>query len=323
MTRLRLIAAAAFVLAIGLFVSEGSSRTTAHPVAPAMFSPAEGETVASLGPMLVWSNPLAATQYHLQIVPANSDGPGIDIYVARADLLFRVPAPPEWYGLLPDMTYTWRLQVSDSPFTAAPADPSWGLWAERTFRTPGATPTTMMPMMPGQDEPVTTLLPTVQWNDSNPEVFYYEVQLSKDPQFDTNPATATTSVYWMLLHGGVSEPRNSYRVPLSFLLESATKYYWRVRPRVQGDGEPVTWTPAFDFTILPGSSPILPTPTPTATTNRYCDSLWDSDPGSHRHANAGRDAPWRVPACVRVPPPGERRSLHHGWRWLEPENALE
>ena len=35
---------------------------------------------------------------------------------------------------------------------------------------------------------------------------------------------------------------NSYVVPAAFPLEAGEIYYWRVRPRIQGDGDPLPWS---------------------------------------------------------------------------------
>ena len=70
---------------------------------------------------------------------------------------------------------------------------------------------------------------------------------------------------------------NTWAVPAG-ALETATKYYWRVRPRVQGDGTPIAWsshftfetsgsaatpTPAATFVGVPTATPALGTPTAT------------------------------------------------------------
>ena len=35
---------------------------------------------------------------------------------------------------------------------------------------------------------------------------------------------------------------NSYVVPEAYPLEAGEFYYWRVRPRIQGDGDPLPWS---------------------------------------------------------------------------------
>ena len=79
--------------------------------------------------------------------------------------------------------------------------------------------------------------------DNYTDVYYYELQVSADPQFRTG-ADAVASVWWNLVHGGVSSPANSWRTPP---LEANAAYYWRVRPRVQGDGDTVPWSVTFTF----------------------------------------------------------------------------
>ena len=73
-------------------------------VAPTITSPAEGTRLTSFAPVLRWANPPGVTQYHLQVLPAKNDGPGVDLHIGAAEEFFSVPPPPFWYGLLPDMT---------------------------------------------------------------------------------------------------------------------------------------------------------------------------------------------------------------------------
>ena len=44
---------------------------------------------------------------------------------------------------------------------------------------------------------------------------------------------------------------NSYVVPEAFPLEAGEFYYWRVRPRIQGDGDPLPWS-AINVFQAPG-----------------------------------------------------------------------
>mgnify|MGYP003350094709 CR=1 FL=1 len=94
---------------------------------------------------------------------------------------------------------------------------------------------------------MTTLTPALQWSDPATADFYYEVQLSTDSQFRSDPATAVASVYTNLVHGGITFPVNTWTVPANAPLRSGTVYHWRMRPRVQGDGTPVAWSTASSF----------------------------------------------------------------------------
>jgi hypothetical protein len=87
--------------------------------------------------------------------------------------------------------------------------------------------------------------PALTWTHPSPNLFYWEVQVSLDPRFTTDPGAATSFVWWNLVHGGQTTPPNSWVTPL---LEPGQTYYWRVRPRVQGDGTPVAWGPTWSFT---------------------------------------------------------------------------
>ena len=225
----------------------GGSALAAAPPAATLSSPTNGVTLTSFGTTLFWSNPPGVTQLQLQVVPANNEGPGIDLHIGSQATSFLIPQPPQWYGLLPDMTYTWRIRVSNANVFANVNNPSWSPWAERGFRTPSVSSVATRPSAPSNGWAVSTLTPVLTWTGRS-DVFYYEVQLSKDRFFNTDPATASASVYWALVHGGVSNPANSYVVPPGAPLEDATPYYWRVRPRVQGDGKPMDWSQPSSFT---------------------------------------------------------------------------
>ena len=211
---------------------------------PTLTLPAQNATLPGFGATLAWVNPPGATQYHLQVVPFNGDGPGVNL-IQNAAASFTIPAPPDWYGLLPDLSYLWRVRTATVNTSATESD--WSAWSSGIFRTPRADSTTVTAIAPAQGSTVTTPTPSLQWANSPGDVFYYELQLSKDQTFTTDPATATAMVYGVLIHGGVTTPRNTYAVPAAFPLEGDTTYYWRVRPRVQGDGAPVAWSVVWSF----------------------------------------------------------------------------
>lgn len=224
--------------------------------------PADRSALGGLAVRLAWVNPPGTTQYHVQVLPENEDGPAINLIIGDAALVasqgFTIQAPQLGggnYVILPGASYVWRVRTTRNPLSADVNDPGWGPWSDiRIFSTPrpSASTITLRPT----EQFTAPAAPALQWADSNPSTFYYEVEVSGDPTFNTDPATATSFVYWNLIHGGQSDPLNSYRVPSSAALGPGT-YYWRVRPRVQathlGTGEPgVQWGPATSFVVVPG-----------------------------------------------------------------------
>ncbi|MCX6024129.1 MAG: hypothetical protein NTZ05_20835, partial [Chloroflexi bacterium] len=242
----------------------GEQRRTEPAALPAPDRPIppDGTRFGGMGPItLQWNLPVGATQYHLQVVPFNGDGPGIDL-IRNAESQFTIPAPPTWYVMLPVMTYSWQVRVSDSPTGVGPGDPSWSAWAGPwRFTTPNPSADTISATEPVLGGRATSTTPTLVWTDANPGIFYYEIQLSSDPLFNTDPFTATAAVYWNLIHGGQTSPQNSWAVPASGRLDAnISRYYWRVRPRVQGNGTPVNWGLPFWFTVGPSGGGCLVCP---------------------------------------------------------------
>ncbi len=248
----------------------GSSRTTPTPtptsqpsptatpvpvMSPSIRTPLKDGAVQDMDPLLGWTNPPGATQYQVMVVPFNNDGPGINLIIGDAAMVAKAQyqvQPPELgignYVMLPGMTYTWQVRTATAGALLKETDDGWGSWATSTFGT-GQSLNTVSLVSPAEGAVVDNATPTLQWLDSNPRIFYYEVQVSKDPTFTIDPATASAMVYWELRHGGQTTPLNSYSVPSKFPLERGSAYFWRVRPRVQGDGAPVAWSAASSFNI--------------------------------------------------------------------------
>lgn len=197
---------------------------------------------------LTWQLPPGATQYHLQVVPANNDGPGINL-IRNAESSYTIPPPALGQGnyiLLPGMTYSWRVRFTDASVAIGEADARWGSWSSwRIFRTPAPNSATISPVFPANGASIASTVPiAIRWDNASGNIFYYEVQVSPDPNFETDPAKAKAAVWWNLVHGGVTNPLNSWTTPQ---LQPATTYHWRVRPRVQGDGTPVAWSQTWSF----------------------------------------------------------------------------
>lgn len=218
---------------------------------PQLQVPATGATLADLGTTLQWKVATGTTQYQLQVTPANDDGPAINL-IRDVDTSYIIEAPVFGVGpyvMLPGMTYSWRVRTTTAAGSIDENSPQWGSWSPTfTFRTRTASSATISAASPSNGGTASSLTPNIRWGNTDNGVFYYEFMLSKDQTFNTNPATATSMVYSLLIHGGVTNPPDSYTVPATFPLEPRTQYYWRVRPRIQGDGAPVAWSSTFRFT---------------------------------------------------------------------------
>ena len=217
---------------------------------PTISTPPPGAQLTELGSPLRWVNPdEGATQFHIQVVPFNADGPGIDLVIGDSALVaaaqYEVLAPsfgsesPN-YVMLPGMTYFWRVRTTT--VTTPPTEEDWTAWVGRNFKTAPASGDTISVVSPEPEATVADLTPTLTWANADPSVFYYEVQVSKDPEFGSN-----AFLYSERVHGGVSDTPNSYSIPSQFPLETATIYDWRVRPRIQGDGTLAGWSEAWSF----------------------------------------------------------------------------
>ena len=210
---------------------------------PMLTQPPPGDA-SSMGPLLKWTQPPGTTWFQVQVIPFNEDGPGINLVIGDGALVqaaqYQVLGPnfgsadPN-YVMLPGMTYLWRVRTSTVLTNPTAAD--WSAWAVSSFKTPPASSSTITRVAPPFFGEVRTLTPTLTWANSNTAVFYYEVQVSKDYEFGPN-----AFLYSEYVHGGASTPANSYVVPAAFPLEAGEIYYWRVRPRIQGDGDPLPWS---------------------------------------------------------------------------------
>ena len=219
---------------------------------PVLTQPPPGDA-SSMGPLLQWTQPPGTTWFQVQVIPFNEDGPGINLVIGDGALVqaaqYQVLGPnfgsadPN-YVMLPGMTYLWRVRTSTVLTNPTAAD--WSAWAVSSFKTPPASSSTITRVAPPFFGEVRTLTPTLTWANSNPAVFYYEVQVSRDFEFGPN-----AFLYSEYVHGGASTPANSYVVPEAFPLEAGEIYYWRVRPRIQGDGDPLPWS-AINVFLTPG-----------------------------------------------------------------------
>ncbi len=214
---------------------------------PSTTGPVDGVVLTSLGTTLSWENPHNTTQYNLEMFPVNGDGPGINL-IRNAEESYTIQPPVFGQGnyvMLPDMKYWWRVRTTDKKGFAPLDDPSWSKWSTfRSFHTPRPSSAEINPVFPTDGDSNLPVGPvTLQWQNTETSIYYYEVQASTDPNFGELGAVA--AVWHNLVHGGASNPLNSWTTPR---LETGTSGYWRIRPRVQGTGTPVAWSPTWSFT---------------------------------------------------------------------------
>ncbi len=229
--------------------NSGSASVSVIPIvvlkSPALTAPANGARLTSLTTTLSWGLLPGVTQYQLQVVPSNNDGPAIDV-IRNIEGSYTLRSPVLGSGnylLLPGMTYTWRVRMTYAITAVGDTNTQWGPWsATQSFKTPAASIAGISLVEPAAGAQAPSRTPTLRWVNSDSSIFYYEIQVSKDPNFGSN-----AFLYWELRHGGLTSPLNSYTVPAAFPLEPGINYYWRVRPRVQGDGVPLSWSPAQSF----------------------------------------------------------------------------
>jgi len=211
-----------------------------------LLTPSDGAMLAHLGSTLAWDNPEGTTQYEIRVIPMNNDGPGINL-VRNVESSYTIDAPifgSGNYVLLPGMTYTWQVRTTSATVVAGESD--WSPWAFRTFKTPTSSSATISLHHLGNGSGMIDILhPTLSWENSNAEVFYYEIQISRDPNFGSG--SGSPFLYWELRHGGLTSPLNSYTIPNQFGLEAGATYFWHVRPRIQGDGVAVDWSSTSSF----------------------------------------------------------------------------
>src|SRR5262249_40874322 len=101
-------------------VSLTPTPTPSPAPAPTLTAPADNAALTGLGTSLTWQNPTGTVQFQVQVLPANNDGPAINLIIgdpaqvaaAKFDVL-----PPVFgqgpYIMLPGMSYTWRVRTTN------------------------------------------------------------------------------------------------------------------------------------------------------------------------------------------------------------------
>lgn len=241
------------------FKTTGPPPSWASASFVALAGPVNGAMTDRVNPTLSFRVPAGSRQIEFVLIPSYNTSATMSV-VGPVTNEITLSAPPVWYGMLPGTTYYWRVRATDETIALPPDHPAWSGWSETwSFRTPHPSGTTAYAVTPYSGQLAGSLTPTLVWGDTEASNFYYEVQMSRDPNFVTDPQRATAMVYWEIRHGGVTSPRNSYTVPREYPLYPGVNYYWRVRQRTGDNGSPVGWSPTWSF-ISPGASGIASIP---------------------------------------------------------------
>jgi len=127
--------------------------------------------------------------------------------------------------------------------------PLWGKWSKASFRTPMPSYTLSSLNPTAANIKAVGPRPILQWKSTNNSLFYWEVQVSPLQDFGDNTWRWHNLVHGAVKHHeGEAQLTNIWFIPQE--LDAGT-YYWRVRPRVQGDGTPAKWGPTWSFRVDP------------------------------------------------------------------------
>lgn len=190
----------------------------AAPQAPILLSPPNGAIEISTTPTLDWNDVPFANTYRVQVSTDSNFASFVFNIGGLTASQFNVPGGT----LQNNTTYYWRVNATNGAGTS----PYSTVWRFTTVISPPVAAPVLL--SPPNGSTVTTLTPTLDWND----VFNsngYKVNLSNDSFFNTVLIDTTVTL-------------SNYTVRSGILLQT-TNYYWRVRAFNIGGFGPwsVTW----------------------------------------------------------------------------------
>ncbi|GEM_PF-453195 len=231
------------------------SVTKDYNFAPFLSDPSDDGATAGPDVTLHWVNPPGTAQVNLQVGPAFSSGwRGVNTIkpVTNSYTILGPEFGKGRYDLLPGAPYIWRVRVTGTSGATTPGSANWGPWTPwQTFTTPRPKSDGVKLLSPANGGAVARLPQQLQWSDSTPGQFMYEVQVSTDPKFGKD-----APVWDNVVHGGITNPLDSWITPA---LTSNTTYHWRVRPYAPLPALQADWSPAWSFTTEARNVVKLPT----------------------------------------------------------------
>jgi hypothetical protein len=197
----------------------------AAPLPPGLAFPADSSSIIDTTQLLRWHRSSTAVSYGLQVSSSSDFSSTVVNEFGLADT-FRVV-----HGLSYGTTYYWRVNATNSGGTGAYSV----VWS---FRTPPPTPLPPTLVSPGEGATGVSTSPTFVWNRSTgAAAFYYKLQVSKSPTFDS----------FVVNDDGIVD--TTFTVTG---LEGSTTYYWRVNATgVSGAG---AYSATRSFTTAAGGS---------------------------------------------------------------------
>ena len=199
---------------------------TAQPVpaAPAVFSPVNGATGASISPTLVWDTSSGAARYELELA---TDSAFTSIVLSDSTLTStsRTVGP-----LVNSTTYYWRVRAKNTSGTSD--------WTVRlNFTTIIAAPAAPVLVRPVNGDTAQPVTPMLKWSTVNGATSYH-MQVATDTGFSSLflQDTALTDTERVII------------------LDSSTTYYWRVRAKNAGGSS--AWAVVWSFRT--GTTAVLP-----------------------------------------------------------------
>lgn len=173
------------------------------PEAVSPLSPAQGELLATLRPVLTWDAADRAAYYEVRYARSTAYGDWVEpVRVVGTSFAVTV-------ALVRDADYSWQVRAVNGGGT--------GPWSPvRTFHTPlsaAEPPTAPNLLAPADQETLTTVTPTFTW-DASLEANGYHLQVSTDSGFGAGVLDHFTSATSLAL-----------ATPLDY----STTYYWRVQ----------------------------------------------------------------------------------------------
>lgn len=215
--------------------------TISAPNPPTLSTPSNGAINVTINITLTWNSSPNAESYQLQVSTATNFSTTVINQSGLTANSFNLT------GLLNNTTYYWRVNASNAGGTS--------VWSEtRSFTTIVSLPEKVSLLSPDNNQVISSLNVTLQWNTSNPQVDRYWLEIADNISM-TNPVVDD----------------NITSTEKSFQAEVNKSYWWKVKAHnITGWGE---FSNTYKFTI--GIAPSIITLLAPANGQTNCATLLD------------------------------------------------